>query len=98
MRVPLYTRTIGVGALGEFDARGSPRFFVCLLFLLPVFLLPPQRIPRNDRSSSPKGADYFGADYDVRKDVDLEACKAACSGDQQVPGLHLQQLARAGAF
>ena len=28
-----------------------------------------------------EGADYFGGDYDVRKDVDLQACQAACTGD-----------------
>src|SRR3712207_4172428 len=30
-----------------------------------------------------EGADYFGGDYDVRKDVDLQACQAACIGDAQ---------------
>ncbi|WP_026380024.1 alpha-2-macroglobulin family protein [Afifella pfennigii] len=28
-----------------------------------------------------EGADFFGADYDVLKDVDIEACTAACLGD-----------------
>lgn len=28
-----------------------------------------------------EGTDYFGADYDVRRDVDLDGCKAACTGD-----------------
>ncbi|WP_040489919.1 alpha-2-macroglobulin family protein [Fulvimarina pelagi] len=30
-----------------------------------------------------EGADYFGADYDILQDVDLDLCTAACVGDQQ---------------
>jgi len=30
-----------------------------------------------------EGADYFGADYDVVKDVGLEACKSACLADDR---------------
>ncbi|MEH6718890.1 MAG: alpha-2-macroglobulin family protein [Aurantimonas endophytica] len=30
-----------------------------------------------------EGADYFGRDYDILKDVDLDLCSAACLGDRR---------------
>ncbi|HEX2257537.1 MAG TPA: MG2 domain-containing protein, partial [Afifellaceae bacterium] len=41
-----------------------------------------------------EGADYFGLDYDVRRDVDLEACKSACLADEQCEAFTYNSRAR----
>ncbi len=61
--------------------RGIVRALSTLLVLFPVLLLPPAASSEERQLSVTDGADYFGADYDVRKDVTLDACKAACTGD-----------------
>jgi hypothetical protein len=61
--------------------RGSVRAFSFLLAFLPAFLFPPTAFSQERRLVVTEGADYFGADYDVRKDVDLDQCKAACQED-----------------
>ena len=35
------------------------------------------------RAITTEGADYFGRDYDILKDVDLDRCTAACVGDDR---------------
>ena len=57
---------------------------VCSLFIvLPALLLPPAAFAQDRNFVMTEGADYFGADYDVRRDVDLDACQAACAEDGQ---------------
>ena len=53
----------------------------CVL-LLPALVAQPA-FPQERNVVITRGADYFGADYDVRQDIDLDACQAACLGDQQ---------------
>ncbi|MER0239854.1 alpha-2-macroglobulin family protein [Fulvimarina sp. MAC8] len=52
-----------------------------------VLLLAPSASMAQDASERrvvvTEGADYFGADYDVLQDVDLDLCTAACLGDAQ---------------
>src|SRR5688572_4849389 len=54
-----------------------------LLIALPPLLLPLGALPQERRLVVTERADYFGADYDVRRGVDLEACRAACRDDRQ---------------
>jgi tetratricopeptide (TPR) repeat protein len=54
-----------------------------MLVALPVLLHPHVASAQERRIVVTEGADYFGADYDVRKDVDLDACEAACRDDSQ---------------
>src|SRR3954463_6848100 len=63
--------------------RGIVRALSSLLVFFPVLLLPPAAFSEERQFVVTEGADYFGADYDVRKDVSLDQCKAACSGDEQ---------------
>ena len=74
--------------------RGAVRAFSSLLFLLPVFLLPSAANSQERQIVVTEGADYFGADYDVRQDVDLDACSAACIGDQQCQAFTYNNSAR----
>ncbi len=63
--------------------RGFVRASSSLLVFLSVFLLTSLAFSQERQTVVTEGADYFGSDYDVRKDVDLDQCKAACEGDQQ---------------
>src|SRR5687768_16185179 len=54
-----------------------------LLVVAPFLLQPPAAIAQDRNLVITEGADYFGADYDVRKGVDLDACQAACRDDAQ---------------
>jgi uncharacterized protein YfaS (alpha-2-macroglobulin family) len=74
--------------------RGSVRAFSILFAFLPAILLPPTAFAQERRVIVTEGADYFGADYDVRKDVDLEACQAACQGDDQCQAFTYNSAAR----
>ena len=67
-------RRQGVGAW-ESPMRGFVRAFSSLLAFLPAFLLPPTAFAQDRRLVVTEGADYFGADYDVRKDVDLDPAR-----------------------
>src|SRR5688500_16287796 len=53
-----------------------------LLVVLPLALLPAASAQER-RVVITEGADYFGADYDVRRDIDLQVCEAACRDDAQ---------------
>jgi alpha-2-macroglobulin len=74
------------------------RGFVRAFSLLPVFLaslvLSPSAFAEDRRLVVTEGADYFGADYDVKKDVDLDACKAACQGDNKCQAFTYNTSAR----
>jgi uncharacterized protein YfaS (alpha-2-macroglobulin family) len=61
--------------------------------LVPALLAQPA-FPQERSVVVTKGADYFGADYDVRKDVDLDACEAACLADQQCQAFTYNSTAR----
>lgn len=74
--------------------RGSVRAFSLLFAFLPVFLLSPTAFAQERRLVVTEGADYFGADYDVRKDVDLDQCEAACQGDDQCQAFTYNASAR----
>ncbi len=63
--------------------RGFVRAFSLLFVFLAPLVLAPTAFSQERRLVVTEGADYFGSDYDVRKDVDLDQCKAACQGDQQ---------------
>ncbi len=63
--------------------RGIVRAFAALLALGPALLLPAAGFAQERRLVVTEGADYFGADYDVVKDVDLAACQSACRIDQK---------------
>jgi hypothetical protein len=65
-----------------------------LLVFLPALLLPPTAFAEDRQLLVTEGADYFGADYDVRKDVDLDQCKAACTGDQKCQAFTYNSSAR----
>ncbi|UIJ70669.1 alpha-2-macroglobulin family protein [Aurantimonas sp. HBX-1] len=41
-----------------------------------------------------EGADYFGRDYDILKDVDLDLCTAACLGDRRCKAFTLNTNSR----
>ena len=86
-------RAIRGGRLGEFDARDRPRFIV--LARLSSGPSSSTRGLLEDRQLVvTEGADYFGADYDVRKDVDLDQCKAACTGDDKCQAFTYNTAAR----
>ena len=65
-----------------------------MLVFLSAFLLPPTAFSQERRLVVTEGADYFGSDYDVRKDVDLDQCKAACQGDNQCQAFTYNTTAR----
>ncbi|MBZ8132905.1 alpha-2-macroglobulin family protein [Afifella sp. IM 167] len=52
-----------------------------ILALSAAFFSPPAAAEKNLLVT--EGADYFGADYDVVKDVGLAACKSACLADDR---------------
>ncbi|HWT29918.1 MAG TPA: PAN domain-containing protein, partial [Propylenella sp.] len=62
--------------------RNVVRAFASLLVVAPL-LLPAVALAQERRVVVTEGADYFGADYDVVKDVDLAACQSACRDDAQ---------------
>ena len=74
--------------------RGFVRAFSLLLVFLAPFLLPPTAFSQERRLVVTEGADYFGSDYDVRKDVDLDQCKTACQGDKQCQAFTYNSSAR----
>src|SRR4051794_21489092 len=74
--------------------RGIVRALSSLLVFLPALLLPPTAFAEDRQVLITEGADYFGADYDVRKDVDLDQCKAACTGDQKCQAFTYNSSAR----
>ena len=41
-----------------------------------------------------EGADYFGRDYDILKDVDLDQCTATCLADDRCPAFTLNTTSR----
>jgi len=61
--------------------RGAVRALSSVFVLLPVFLLPHSAQSQERQIVVTEGADYFGADYDVRRDIDLGGCQAACVDD-----------------
>ena len=74
--------------------RGAVRALSSVLVLLPVFLLPQPAQSQERQVVVTEGADYFGADYDVRRDVDLDACTAACVEDAQCQAFTYNKAAR----
>ena len=74
--------------------RGFVRAFSCLLVSFPFLLLPPSAFSQERRLVLTEGADYFGADYDVLKDVDLDACQAACRNDAECQAFTYNSSAR----
>ena len=62
--------------------------------LLAVAALSPVSAQDDRRLLITEGADYFGGDYDVRKDVDQEACEAACIGDAECKAFTYNPSAR----
>jgi hypothetical protein len=63
--------------------RGFVRALSVVLVAAPALLLTSAAFAQERRVVTTEGADYFGADYDVRRDVELNACEAACIGDAQ---------------
>jgi hypothetical protein len=63
--------------------RAFVRTLSLLLAVAPALLLPAEAGAQERRVVTTEGADYFGADYDVRRDLELDACEAACVGDAQ---------------
>ncbi len=74
--------------------RGYVRAFSLLFVFLSPFLLSETAASQDRRLLVTEGADYFGADYDVRKDVDIDACKAACLDDQRCQAFTYNTSAR----
>ncbi len=74
--------------------RGFVRAFSSLLVFLPALLLPPPAFSEDRQLVVTEGADYFGGDYDIRKNVDLDACKAACTGDKKCQAFTYNMSAR----
>ena len=73
----------GWAPLGRVRCEGSCALYRLCSFSFRPFSSLPQRLSEERQLVVTEGADYFGADYDVRKDVDLERCKAACTDDAQ---------------
>src|SRR5919106_334244 len=65
-----------------------------LLVALPMLFLAPVASAQERRIVITEGADYFGADYDVRKDIDLAQCEAACRDDGQCQSFTYNLAAR----
>jgi uncharacterized protein YfaS (alpha-2-macroglobulin family) len=63
--------------------RGCVRALTYLVVIFPLYLLPHAAFSQERQLVVTEGADYFGADYDILQDVDLDACKAACRDDEQ---------------
>src|SRR5882724_220523 len=63
--------------------RGIVRALSSLLVFFSLLLLPQAALSEERSVVVTEGADYFGSDYDVRKDVSLDQCKAACTGDNK---------------
>jgi hypothetical protein len=63
--------------------RAFVRALSAILVAAPALLLPATAWAQDRRVVTTDGADYFGSDYDVRRDVELNACEAACVGDNQ---------------
>ena len=63
------------GRLGESSMRRIVRLYRLCSFSFRPFSSLPQHSLKNDTLVVTEGADYFGADYDVRKDVDLERAR-----------------------
>ena len=61
--------------------RGLVRALAFSLALSPALLLPPSALAQDRQVVVTEGADYFGADYDIRRDVDQAACEIACRDD-----------------
>jgi hypothetical protein len=74
--------------------RGFARALPCLLVLLPVLLIPASAFSQERRLVVTEGADYFGADYDIMRDVDLAACQAACRDQAQCMAFTYNSSAR----
>jgi hypothetical protein len=72
--------------------RALVRALSALLIAVPVALAPPASA-QDRRVIITEGADYFGADYDVRRDVDLNACTAACQADPQCQAFTFNEAA-----
>jgi uncharacterized protein YfaS (alpha-2-macroglobulin family) len=74
--------------------RGFVRALSLSLALASTFLLPPSAFAQDRQIVVTEGADYFGADYDVRRDVDLDICQAACRDDLQCQAFTYNPAAR----
>ena len=67
---------------------GGLRIVATLAALL-SFAAPPSMAQVQDQAAGERrlitteGADYFGGDFDIMKDVDLDICGMACLGDEQ---------------
>ena len=73
--------------------RGVLKAVAACLVVLPA-LLPQAALAQGRNLVVTEGADYFGADYDVRQDVDLDACRAVCIADQQCQAFTYNSAAR----
>jgi uncharacterized protein YfaS (alpha-2-macroglobulin family) len=78
--------------LGEPSMQALVRAVAACVVVLPALAQP--ALPQERNVVITKGADYFGADYDVRQDVELEACQAACLGDQHCQAFTYNSAAR----
>jgi alpha-2-macroglobulin len=65
-----------------------------LVVLLPLSLLPYPAFSQDRQFVITEGADYFGSDYETLRDVDLDACQAACSADEQCQAFTYNEAAR----
>jgi uncharacterized protein YfaS (alpha-2-macroglobulin family) len=74
--------------------RGFVRALSSLFVFLPLLLLSSEAQSQDRRLLVTEGADYFGADYDVRRDVDQVACEAACRDDLQCQAFTYNTAAR----
>jgi len=66
---------------------------VLLVLVLQVLLISPA-LGTEGRMVVIEGADYFGLDYETRKELDLEDCKAACLADARCQAFTYNTKAR----
>src|SRR3954447_24826075 len=83
-----------VGADGEGSMRGLARAGALALMALPPLFLAPAANSADRRAVLTQGADYFGFDYDIRKNVDLNACEKACQSATQCKAFTYNTAAR----
>jgi uncharacterized protein YfaS (alpha-2-macroglobulin family) len=74
--------------------RGFVRAFSGLFILSSFLLLPTAASAQERQVVITQGADYFGSDYTVLREVELEACEAACRDDDQCQAFTYNTSAR----
>jgi len=74
--------------------RGFARALSALWIAVPLSLSAENGVAQDRRILITEGADYFGADYDVRRDLDFDACQGACQAEAQCQAFTYNVAAR----